>query len=195
MIWSGYHPGLGRDKSVCSYRLTRLIPDTGIKMVSAHCFMLRELSISDCPRVTDTSLLELARLGPRLRYLSAAKCGLVTDRGVTAVARHCYKLRYLNLRGCEAVSDAALEMIARSCSRLRSLDIGKCDVTDAGLQVLASRLPSLRGCEMISDKGMEAVASHWPGSVISSEETGATLVVGAGLVAVARDRGPVRKYL
>ena len=38
--------------------------------MSAHCFMLRELSISDCPRVTDAALLELARLGPRLRYLS-----------------------------------------------------------------------------------------------------------------------------
>ena len=49
--------------------------------------MLRELSISDCPRVTDASLLELARLGPRLRYLSAAKCVNITDRGVIAVAR------------------------------------------------------------------------------------------------------------
>ena len=74
------------------------------------------------------------------------------------------------------------------------IDIGKFDAR-LQVQVLASRLPSLRGWEMISDKGMEAVASHWPGSVTSSEETGATLVVGAGLVAVARDRGPVRKYL
>ena len=56
-------------------------------MVAAYCFALRELSISDCPAVTDTALTELARLGPRLRYLSAAKCINITDRGVIAVAR------------------------------------------------------------------------------------------------------------
>ena len=64
-----------------------IISDTGIKMVAAYCFALRELSISDCPAVTDTALTELARLGPRLRYLSAAKCVNITDRGVIAVAR------------------------------------------------------------------------------------------------------------
>ena len=130
-------------------------------MVSAYCFVLRELSISDCDQISDVSLLELARLGPKLRYLSAAKCHRITDRGVSAVAKHCYKLRYLNVRGCEAVSDRSLETLARNCNKLRSLDIGKCDVTDSGLIQIAEKIPSLRklsvrGCEMISDVGVEA---------------------------------------
>ena len=50
-------------------------------MVAAYCFVLRELSISDCSQVGDPALLELARLGPKLRYLSAAKCSRVTDIG------------------------------------------------------------------------------------------------------------------
>ena len=97
--------------------------------------MLRELSVSDCVHVSDVSMLELARLGPRLRYLSAAKCFKISDRGVMGVAKHCYKLRYLNVRGCESVSDNSLQALARNCRKLRSLDVGKCDVTDEGLRI------------------------------------------------------------
>ena len=129
-------------------------------MVS-YCSLLRELSISDCEKITDLSLLELARLGPKLRYLSAAKCYRLTDLGVTAIVKHCYKLRYLNIRGCEAVSDVSLQALATNCSKLRSLDIGKCDVTDAGLEVVSRHIPALRklpvrGCEMVSDRGLES---------------------------------------
>ena len=113
-------------------------------MVSAYCSVLRELSISDCEKITDLSLLELARLGPKLRYLSAAKCYQLTDLGVTAIVKHCYKLRYLNIRGCEAVSDVSLQALATNCSKLRSLDIGKCDVTDAGLEVVSRHIPALQ---------------------------------------------------
>ena len=133
-------------------------------MVS-YCSLLRELSISDCEKITDLSLLELARLGPKLRYLSAAKCHRLTDLGVTAIAKHCYKLRYLNIRGCEAVSDVSLQALATNCSKLQSLDIGKCEVTDAGLEVVSRHIPALRklpvrGCEMVSDRGVESVAQH-----------------------------------
>ena len=55
--------------------------------MSSYCFQLRELSVSDCPAISDEGLLELARLGPSLRYLSAAKCHRITDHGVTAIAR------------------------------------------------------------------------------------------------------------
>ena len=128
-------------------------------MVS-YCSLLRELSISDYEKITDLSLLELARLGPKLRYLSAAKCHRLTDLGVTAIAKHCY-----NIRGCEAVSDVSLQALATNCSKLRSLDIGKCDVTDAGLEVVSRNIPALRklsvrGCEMVSDRGVESVAQH-----------------------------------
>ena len=128
-------------------------------MVS-YCSLLRELSISDYEKITDLSLLELARLGPKLRYLSAAKCHRLTDLGVTAIAKHCY-----NIRGCEAVSDVSLQALATNCSKLRSLDIGKCDVTDAGLEVGSRHIPALRklsvrGCEMVSDRGVESVAQH-----------------------------------
>ena len=65
--------------------------DVGLKHVSTNC--LRELSVSDCPQVTDFGLFELAKLGPVLRYLSLAKCGLVTDSGLCQLVSMCYKLR------------------------------------------------------------------------------------------------------
>jgi F-box/leucine-rich repeat protein 7 len=62
--------------------------------VASFCLSLRELSISDCVRITDFGLYELAKLGPNLRYLSVAKCERISDSGVIHVARLCYKLRY-----------------------------------------------------------------------------------------------------
>ena len=69
--------------------------DLCLKLVATYCSRLRELSVSDCPRVSDGGLVELARLGPSLRYLAAAKCSTtgITDTGVSTVVRHCYKLR------------------------------------------------------------------------------------------------------
>lgn len=74
--------------------------DAGLKCIAAYCSMLRELSISDCTKISDFGLYELAgKVGSQLRYLSVAKCTQVTDEGLKMIARRCYKLRYLNTRG------------------------------------------------------------------------------------------------
>ena len=98
-----------------------------------------------------------------LRYLSVSKCPRVTDTGLRHLVSHCYKLRYLNTRGCLAVTDATILSLTNSCTRLKSLDVGKCDVTDNGLRQLAQKLPNLRklsvrGCGLVGDPGILAVA-------------------------------------
>ena len=41
--------------------------DKGLRAIASYCLLLRELSVSDCPNVTDNGLAELGRLGPSLR--------------------------------------------------------------------------------------------------------------------------------
>ena len=91
------------------------LSDAALRILSTGCLHLRELSLSDCPSVTDFGLYELAKLGPSLRYVSVAKCDQISDSGIMQLAKHCYKLRYLNVRGCEAVSDEAVAMLAKMC--------------------------------------------------------------------------------
>ncbi|KAG7200867.1 hypothetical protein KM043_003230 [Ampulex compressa] len=151
----------------CLYlRRCARITDASLVAVASYCGALRQLSVSDCIRITDFGVRELAaRLGPSLRYFSVGKCDKVSDAGLFVVARHCYKLRYLNARGCEALSDSATLALARGCPRLRALDIGKCDIGDATLEALSTGCPNLKklslcGCERVTDAGLEALAYY-----------------------------------
>ena len=57
-------------ESLNSHRTSRYShfpSDVGVKAISVSCPQLRELSLSDCPQITDHGLWQLARLGPSLR--------------------------------------------------------------------------------------------------------------------------------
>lgn len=87
-------------------RRCTLITDQITRSLVNYCPSLREISMSDCPQLSDFVCFELsAKLRSNLKYLSLAKCEQITDAGLKQIAKHCNKLRYLNLRGCEAVSD------------------------------------------------------------------------------------------
>lgn len=152
---------------VCLYlRRCARITDSSLVAIASYCASLRQLSVSDCTKVTDFGVRELAaHLGSSLRYFSVGKCDRVSDAGLLVVARHCYKLRYLNARGCEALSDSATVALARGCPRMRALDIGKCDIGDATLEALSTGCPNLKklslcGCERVTDAGLEALAYY-----------------------------------
>ncbi|XP_066581369.1 F-box/LRR-repeat protein 7-like [Prorops nasuta] len=165
---SGLNLSLSRMPHLACLYLRRClrITDTSLVAIASYCSGLKQLSVSDCTKITDFGVRELAaRLGPSLRYFSVGKCDKVSDAGLLIVARHCYKLRYLNARGCEALSDSATLALARGCPRLRALDLGKCDVGDATLEALSTGCPNLKklslcGCERITDAGLEALAYY-----------------------------------
>ncbi|XP_037077803.1 F-box/LRR-repeat protein 7-like [Pollicipes pollicipes] len=150
-------------------------------LVAGRCPALRELSVGDCPRVTDAGVRRLAPLGPGLRHLSLAHCRTVSDAGVAQLALSCRRLRYLNVRGCATVGDASLAAVARGCRRLCALDVGRSDASDLGLRLLAQHCPdlrrlSVRGCEMVSDAGVRLVALHCRGlRQVSVQDSAVTL--------------------
>ena len=44
-----------------------LTADAGVRSIAHYCPQLRELSLSQCPNLSDNGLCELAKLGPSLR--------------------------------------------------------------------------------------------------------------------------------
>ena len=47
--------------------LSSIFSDAGVRSIAVYCPGLRELSLSQCPNVSDNGLCELAKLGPSLR--------------------------------------------------------------------------------------------------------------------------------
>ena len=109
-------------------------------MVAAYCFVLRELSISDCSQVGDPALLELARLGPKLRYLSAAKCSRVTDIGISAIAKERQDIALKTWSYIRSDRDINFEMGKKTFSHCLT-------VTTALLQAALPEPAGLRGCQ------------------------------------------------
>mmetsp|Transcript_2379 Transcript_2379/g.6128 ORF Transcript_2379/g.6128 Transcript_2379/m.6128 type:complete len:534 (-) Transcript_2379:139-1740(-) len=119
---------------------------------------LLELRCSDVPKLTDTTLLELAQSCPELHTLYVQRCAKLTDAGVAAVAQN-GKLRSLCVAHVPDVGPLACAALTRSCTdSLESLDISWCRaVSDNMLGALADacfRLASVTawGCSQISDR-------------------------------------------
>ena len=143
------------------------VTDNGLKWVAAKCPRLSEISICECPQITNRGIEFLVeRINTNLKYLSMAKCFLLTDKAIKYIVFHCPKLRYLNIRGLNQLSDKSMEYLSR-CQRLRSLDISKCYlITDAGITVVALhcalRRLSLRACSKLTDKSLLTLAKCCP---------------------------------
>ena len=74
------------------------------------------LGVGGCHKLTDVSLIEVARRCSRLHYLVVVGCGRLTDAAFIAIAKGCPKLDWLDATNCRkltSASDAALEQHCR----------------------------------------------------------------------------------
>jgi DNA repair protein RAD7 len=119
----------------------------GPKLLEAlgGCPQLVHARLTDLLLVTDEAVAPLARV-PRLEVLSLASCELLTDAGlVPLLEAHGASLEELDLSCVFQLTDTTLAAVARCCSRLRELALqGNSNITDAGLQALASSTLKLR---------------------------------------------------
>lgn len=139
--------------------------DAGFPLTSP-CHSLKSLTIQNCPRFGDASLVMLGRLCPNLAYINLTRlqnitdagiqpliqssearlikvnlsgCANLTDRSVTDIAKlHGETLELLNLDGCRYITDVSLTEIASNCLFLRELDVSRCGITDTGIADLAA---------------------------------------------------------
>jgi hypothetical protein len=83
---------------------------------------LRELSLTDCTKLTDTSLLSISQFAPELTYLRLTCCRSMSPVGLVPLVQQCKKLEYLFLARCE-VTDEVLLALAKEKTSLKYIDL------------------------------------------------------------------------
>jgi F-box/leucine-rich repeat protein 7 len=88
---------------------------------------LKELDLSFCCALSDTSTEVLALGLPGLRVLKMAFCGsAVSDASLRSVGLHLAELRELSVRGCVRVTGLGVDAVVKGCAELERLDVSQC---------------------------------------------------------------------
>lgn len=112
-------------------------------MLAISCPKLEELNLSTCVRVTDKSIVLIARSCPRLRKLNLNRCDLISSVSVSAIAEYCRELAVVNLsrpllQQKTCISDDSIYDLVTKSKNLMEL--------------------RLRNCEMVTDRTVVAMA-------------------------------------
>ncbi|KAF9990712.1 Transcription factor COE1 [Mortierella antarctica] len=115
------------------------VTDTAIALIVDKCQYLETINLSYCRQLTDLGLFSVAKFCRRnLRVLHLTGNLKMTNASLLAVAKHCPQIEKLYLGECSQITDSAVEWIARSCSStsLRELELHRCDKVMFGLALL-----------------------------------------------------------
>lgn len=127
---------------------------------------LRELNISTCENVNDTTLNAIAHWLPsEIYHLDLHACEKISDRGLNQILQHsCKFLSTLNLSQCRLITDVSVVQIALSCTQITFLSLYNCkEITDLSLEYLSSHLTHLQFldlscCTNLTDNGFSHLA-------------------------------------
>ncbi|MBN1915042.1 MAG: sulfatase-like hydrolase/transferase [Parachlamydiales bacterium] len=118
-----------------------------------HPFLI-EISHS---KITDKSLIQIAKMVPNLCILKLNHCSLITDKGMAYLVRKCKGLMSLSLNHAYQLSNKSILSIMKHCPYLEELSLeGVYKLTDKAFQEKNSSLIRLNmhGCKNISDNGL-----------------------------------------
>lgn len=85
----------------------------------ALCKRLERLTLTNCSRLTDSSLTEILACNPRIQALDLSQLEHITDLSLKVVADNCMRLQGLNIAGCKAITDASLIPLSENRKMLR----------------------------------------------------------------------------
>ncbi|XP_069852416.1 F-box and leucine-rich repeat protein 13 isoform X2 [Dipodomys merriami] len=141
-----------------------VICNEGLSILSRHK-KLKELSISECYKITDVGIQGFCKNVPFLEYLDVSHCTQLTDNIMKTVAIYCPQLTSLSIAGCPKITDAGIEMLSAKCYYLHILDISGCvlltDQTLQDLQIGCSqlRILKMKYCSHISMREAQRMSS------------------------------------
>ncbi|KAM4733675.1 uncharacterized protein fbxl9 isoform 1-T1 [Anableps anableps] len=105
---------------------------------------LQRLSLSMLPELSDASLASVGRSCRSLTSLALSHCPGVTDRGVAQAAPFLHRLQHLHLSCCNNITDRTLYLLMQHCRRLKTLDVSRCKhISVTTVDLLQSQLPFL----------------------------------------------------
>jgi hypothetical protein len=85
------------------------------------------VDLSAASKLTDKTLLSIAKQNPHLRYLSFPRSPYVTDRALFAVADHCPSLIGFSSLDCPLLTSEGVTAILEKCSQLKLLSLDGAD--------------------------------------------------------------------
>lgn len=134
------------------------------------CPNIERIYITYGAKLSDKSLLMLARKCPELTHLQIQGCTAVTNNALFELAARCNNLQHLDVSGCVKVSCISIThragMDPSRRLQLQYLDLTDCTLLqDNGLQVIVHNCPQLahlylRRCIQITDAGLKYVPSY-----------------------------------
>ncbi|KAM4874604.1 F-box and leucine-rich repeat protein 13 isoform 2-T2 [Thomomys bottae] len=141
-----------------------VICNEGLSILSKHK-KLKELTISECYKITDVGIQGFCKNAPFLEHLDVSHCTQLTDDIMKTVAIYCAYLTSLSIAGCPKITDTGIEMLSAKCYYLHILDISGCVLlTDQTLQDLRIgcnqlRILKMKYCSNISMREAQRMSS------------------------------------
>ncbi|XP_037692401.1 dynein regulatory complex subunit 6 [Choloepus didactylus] len=126
------------------------ISNEGLMTLSRHK-KLKELSLSECYKITDEGIQAFCKGSLNLEHLDISYCFQLSDQIIKALAIYCIRLTSLSIAGCPQITDSAMEMLSAKCCYLHILDISGCILlTDLERGCKQLRILKMRYCRNIS---------------------------------------------
>ncbi|RIB07972.1 hypothetical protein C2G38_2045560 [Gigaspora rosea] len=101
--------------------------DTCLSSIIPHCHQIQHLSLAWNTSLSDASINKIASVcGGRLRTLDLTNCEKVSDRSMLSIAKYCIKLRELRVSYCRGVSEIGVKSVIEGCEGLKLLDLVGC---------------------------------------------------------------------
>ncbi|XP_053074562.1 dynein regulatory complex subunit 6 isoform X4 [Acinonyx jubatus] len=136
----------------------------GLMTLSRHK-KLKELSLSECYKITDVGIQAFCKGSLILEHLDVSYCSQLSNEIIKALAIYCVSLTSLSIAGCPKITDSAMEMLSAKCHYLHILDISGCVLlTDQMLEDLQIgckqlRILKMQYCRLISMEAAKRMSS------------------------------------
>ncbi|XP_059252962.1 F-box and leucine-rich repeat protein 13 isoform X1 [Mustela nigripes] len=146
------------------------ISNEGLMILSRHK-KLKELSLSECYKITDVGITAFCKGSLILEHLDVSYCPQLTDEIIKALAIYCICLTSLSVAGCPKITDAAMEVLSAKCHYLHILDISGCVLlTDQMLEDLQRGCKQLRILKMQYCRCISKEAAKRMSSIVQQQE-------------------------
>ena len=146
------------------------LTDASLLALSTYCRFVTHVDVSGVPGVTDvgfTSLCE-SNTGPQLLIVSVYGCERLTDSSLMRMARRCTSLVDVNVGGCSRMSGDAVVLLCSSCRDLANLNasglfrLNDLHVFLASRKMLQLQSLTLAFCRNIGADSISALAGNHP---------------------------------
>ena len=132
------------------------------------CNRIERLTLTNCSRLTDTSIAKMVSGNRALLALDVTGIEGVTDRTMKSVAENCFRLQGLNITNCRKITDEGLIAVAQSCRHVKRLKFNGChQITDKAIIAFAGNCRQvleidLHECRQVEDDAISALIADMP---------------------------------